>query len=157
MSDHPYQAAYDLKWDRNYNYLLTDDEIVERKRRWVQWIDACRPLTKEIYQTMDKDEQRQYRVGAWALNGGLNVVSGGKAMKAFRGIQNYYEDIAAKRAMEERKEAGWWGQDFLTDPTGEDGSGVGNGQRWGRFTRPWMPDARGKWDGQLKGAGRFTR
>jgi hypothetical protein len=152
---HPYQGAYDLEWTRNYNGLLTDDEIAMRKREWVNWVDANLPLTMDIYDALEPEDKRRYRIGAWVWQGGLHLVSARKSVRAFRRIENKYEDIAAERAMEMRRKAGWRGHKYLTDPDGEDGSGVGNRQRWGRFTIPGLADINA-WDGVLRGRMRFV-
>jgi hypothetical protein len=153
--NHPYQAAYDLNWSDDYNGNLNEDDIKQRKAEWIAWVDTRLPLTLDIYKQMVEEQKHRYRrVRVWTSSGGLKVVSGGKAGKAYRIIRVKWMDIAAKRARAARKEAGWTGRNYLTSPTGiQTGP---NGQYFGKFARPGGEFAEGVWDGVLRPDMTFT-
>ena len=152
---HPYQVAYDLDWPDDYNTNLTKEEVTQRKEEWIFWIDTRRPLTADIYFEMDAiQKNRHRRASIWAVTGGLKVVSGGKAKKAFRKIEQKWMGIAADRAKAKRKEAGWTGWNYLTSPTGAK-TGP-NGQRFGSYTLPTDEFDQGMWDGILTDKMSFT-
>jgi hypothetical protein len=152
---HPYQGAYDLDWPDDYNGNLTSEEVAQRKTEWVFWVDTRHPLTMEIHTAMGTAQKsRHRRVSIWAKAGGLQVVSRGKAKKAFREIELKWMSLAANRAKQARKEAGWRGWKYLTSPTGL--STGTNGQRFGTYTLPNDEFDKGMWDGILNSSMLFT-
>ena len=153
---HPYQGAYDLDWPDDYNGNLTPEETDQRKEEWIFYVDTRHPLTMEIHAGMGTAQKsRHRRVSIWANNiGGLQVVSGGKAKKAFREIERKWMGIAADRAKQARKAAGWRGWNYLTSPTGA--STGANGQRFGEYTLPSDEYDKGMWDGIMTDTMTFT-
>jgi hypothetical protein len=146
---HPYQGAYDFKFNSNFNGVLTPDEETQRIKEWVDWINANRPLTLEIYREMVKSQKVRHRVRIWANKvGGLSLPSHGKSKKAFNTIDNKWYKIAEKRAKTARKLAGWKGWNNLTSPAGI--SRGANDQKFGPFTLPGNQfEDKGIWNGIL--------
>ena len=152
---HPYQGAYDLDWQQDYNGNLTPEETAQRKEEWVFWVDTRHPLTLEIHREMGTAQKsRHRRVSIWARAGGLQVVSRGKAKKAFTEIERKWSAIAADRAKAKRKAAGWRGWNYLTSPTGF--STGANDQRFGPYTLPNDEFDKGMWGGILNSNMTFT-
>ena len=152
---HPYQGAYSLDWPDDYNGNLTPEEVIDRKKEWVFYVDTRHPLTLEIHREMGTAQKsRHRRVSIWARAGGLQVVSRGKAKKAFTEIERKWSAIAADRAKAKRKAADWSGWNHLTSPTG---ISVGaNGQNFGPHTLPGDEFDGGMWDGILTEKMTFT-
>jgi hypothetical protein len=152
---HPYQAAYDLDWPDDYNGNLNPAEVTQRKDEWLFWVNTRHPLTLEIHREMSDEQKGRYRrASIFARAGGLMVVSRGKAKKAFREIELKWMGLAADRAKQARKAAGWRGWNYLTSPTGL--STGANGQRFGAYTLPGDQFDRGMWDGILTDKMSFT-
>ena len=152
---HPYQGAYNFAFDQDFNGILTAEEIIQRKEEWVFWVDTRHPLTLEIHREMGTAQKsRHRRVSMWAKAGGLQVVSRGKAKKAFWKIHEKWAGLAAERAKAARKLAGWRGWNYLTSPTGL--STGANGQRFGPYTLPNDEYDKGMWDGILTSKMMFT-
>jgi hypothetical protein len=146
---HPYQGAYDFERKQDFNGNLTPEEVAQRKEEWIFWVDTRHPLTLDIHREMGAAQKKRHRRASfWAWAGGLQVVSRGKAKKAFREIETKWSKIAADRAKQKRKEAGWRGRNYLTSPTGV--STGANGQHFGAYTLPSDEFDKGMWDGILK-------
>ena len=152
---HPYQGAYDFEFNTDFNGNLTPEEMAQWKEEWVFWVDTRHPLTLEIHRDMGTAQKsRHRRVSIWAKAGGLQVVSRGKAKKAFWKIADKWSGLAAERAKAKRKAAGWRGWNYLTSPTGA--TTGANGQRFGEYTLPSDEFDKGMWDGILTGKMMFT-
>jgi hypothetical protein len=152
---HPYQGAYDYKWHQDFNGNLTSEEVAQREKEWVFYVDTRHPLTADIYREMSDDQKgRHRRPRIFASVGGLEVVSRGQAKKAFSDIHKKWSAIAADRAKEKRKEAGWHGWNYLRSPTGA--TTGANGQRFGPYTLPNDEFDKGMWDGILTNTMTFT-
>lgn len=145
---HPYDEAYKFVFDPDFSKILTPEEIIQRKKEWIFWVDTRYPLTLEIHREMGTAQKNKYRrVSFWVKAGGLQVVSHGKAKKAFWKIHDKWYKIAADRAKETRKLAGWTGWNRLTSPTGI--TTGANGQPFGPFTLPDDQFDIGVWNGIL--------
>lgn len=152
---HPYQGAYDFDWPDDYNGNLTLEEVKQRKKEWVFWVDTRHPLTKDIHTEIVADQDKQPRRPTfWGKAGGLELTSGGKSIKAFTKLERKWSGLAAERAKAKRKEAGWRGWNYLTSPTGV--TTGPNGQRFGPYALPTDEFDKGMWDGILTANMSFT-
>ena len=152
---HPYQGAYSFDFNENFNGNLTPEELTQWKEEWVFWVNTRHPLTLEIHREMGTAQKsRHRRVSMWAQAGGLQVVSRGKAKKAFWALHAKWSGLAADRAKEKRRLAGWGGWNRLTSPTGI--STGANGQPFGKYTLPSDEFDKGMWDGILTAKMMFT-
>ena len=155
---HPYDGAYKHENTRSHNKVLTKKEMAQRAAEWVSYVDTARPLTKPIYKAMSKEDRKRYgRIQIWEPAGGLMVpAQRGKdsAMKAWKGNNQSWEDVALVRAKEKRRIARWSGKNFLISPSGI--KLTSNGMPFGPFTLPGDEFALGKWDGVPKPGMKFT-